>query len=89
MKMLERNSHTGPNTASNLTTKLLSGPYAPIVISNEFAQAIQGIGGSNKAVPDRFEPIGNPQELEESKNNFKVEPPKLNGHDYPCFFKEF
>ena len=64
MERFEGSSRTGTNTATNLTTKLQSGPYAPIVITNELAQAIQGICGSTKEVSDHPEPTDYPPEKE-------------------------
>jgi len=67
MERLELSSRTGTNTATNLTTNLQPGPYAPIVITNLLAQAIQGICGSGKEVFDHPEPTERPPEKEKKQ----------------------
>jgi len=68
---------------------LQSRPYSPIVITNELAQAIEGICDSSKDVSDDPEPTDYPTEKKESKLTFRVETPKFNGHDYPSFVEKF
>jgi len=67
MKMLELISRNGTNTAKNLTTKLQSGSYGPIVVTNELAHAIQGICGSSKEVSDHPEPTDYPQKRKKAR----------------------
>lgn len=54
MERVEQSSRTDTNTVCNLTTILQSGPYAPIVITNELAQENQGIRGSGNEFYDHL-----------------------------------
>jgi len=70
MKMLELISRNGTNTAKNLTTKLQSGSYGPIVVTNELAHAIQGICGSSKEVSDHPKPTDYPQKGKQARRPY-------------------
>jgi len=74
MERLELTSRAGTYYATNLTTKLRSGPCAPIVIPNELAQAIQGICGPSKEVSGHPEPTDYPQKTKKASTRSKSNP---------------